>query len=87
MDDEDLVSIELEALGVTYNEDLEVLAREPLRVSLRCKPFTGEDDSRQFVCADLLMALTEHYPEALPDIQLLNCKGIQLPSIFSASSY
>ena len=83
MDDGDLVSIELEALEVTYGESLEVLTREPLRVSLCCTPFTGEDDNKQFVRVDLLMAHTDRYPEALPDIQVLNCKGT--PSILYTS--
>ena len=77
MEEDDAVAIELEALEVTYGESLEVLARKPLQVSLHVTPFTGEDESQQYVCADLCMAVTADYPEALPDIQLRNCKGAQ----------
>ena len=77
-DEEDLVAIELEALEVTYGDSLDVVARQPLHIRLHATPFTGGDEAKQYVCTDLELALTPAYPDAVPDVQLRQCKGAQL---------
>ena len=73
-DRKELLAVELEALGYTYGSAL-LIPEDPLQVLLHATPFTGEDSSRQFVCADLELGLTPEYPDVPPIIALRNCKG------------
>ena len=71
---DDLLAMELEALEYTYGSVL-LISKDPMRIILHATPFTGEDSSRQFVCADLELGLTAEYPQTPPIIALRKCKG------------
>lgn len=75
-DDDDIISSELEALDYTYGTALRVESRCPLRVVISIEPFTGEDSTKVFVCADLVLSAGKGYPEQAPDIRLQDVKGM-----------
>ncbi len=72
---DEVVETELEALEYTYGTALDVLSRDPLRISISIEPFTGEDHARMFVCADLVLSAGEGYPDRVPHLELQNVKG------------
>ena len=75
---EETTSAEIEALEYTYGNSFRVLSTDPLNVSVVVEPFTGEDDTRMYVRADLIVFVGKKYPDAVPVIELRNAKGDSL---------
>ena len=67
----------LEALEYTYGSAL-LISGDPLRITLHATPFTGEESSKQFVCADLELRLAAEYPEAPSHHCSAQCQGCGL---------
>lgn len=73
------VAVEIEALVFTYGCSLQILSKNPLKLSVNVEPFTGEDDTRMYVRADLLLSADERYPDCVPSVELQNVQGRYSP--------
>ena len=69
----DDVSIELEALHATYSDEV-VLNESQQQVSMQLVPI-HEDSQPQYVQCQLLLTLSQQYPNEPPSIELLDVKG------------
>lgn len=72
---EETTSAEIEALEYTYGTSFRVLSTDPLNVSVVVEPFTGEDNTRVYVRAELIVFVGRKYPDEVPEIELRNAKG------------
>lgn len=72
---EETTSAEIEALEYTYGTSFRVLSTDPLHVSVVVEPFTGEDNTRMYVRAELIVFVGKKYPDEVPEIELRNAKG------------
>ncbi|BDA46703.1 probable E3 ubiquitin-protein ligase RNF25 [Coccomyxa sp. Obi] len=76
---EETTSTEIEALEYTYGTSFRVLSSDPLNVSVAVEPFTGEDNTRMYVYAELFISVGKRYPDQVPEIDLRNAKGMNSP--------
>ncbi|CAM6127285.1 unnamed protein product [Calypogeia fissa] len=70
------VQQEVEAMEAVYGSDCTVFQVFPPHLSIFIKPRTADDASVQFVEAVLVMEAGEKYPDAPPELELKDVKGL-----------
>ncbi|KAK6119367.1 hypothetical protein DH2020_046887 [Rehmannia glutinosa] len=73
---EEEVRAEVDAVEAVYSDDCQVIEAYPPHLHVHLKPRTADVSSQQFVEATIGMRAGPQYPEAPPDISVIDSKGL-----------